>query len=219
MKDILHSRFEMKQMSEPKDGFATFTGYASVFDYTDAQMDVVKKGAFSNSIVDRKNVKMLWQHDAHQPIGIYPVMHEDQKGLYVEGQICLDAAKGKECHALMKQGAIDSLSIGFMTKDAEYDKKTGVRSIKAVDLYEISPVTFPANDMAMIDNVKSIISRASALKDMTIKEFERKIRDVFQCSQNEAKAIASKGFKEIHRDGDDLVFDPWAKILGSFAIN
>ncbi len=217
MKDILYSKFEMKAMSEPQDGFATFTGYASVFDYTDSQMDVVKKGAFQQSIINRKNVKMLWQHDAHQPIGLYPVMQEDGKGLYVEGQICLDAAKGKECYALMKQGAIDSLSIGFMTKDYEIDKKTGIRAIKAVDLYEISPVTFPANDMAMIDNVKSIVTRASALKDMTIKDFERKLRDVFNCTQNEAKLIASKGFKEIHRDGEAV--NPWAKVLGSFVTN
>lgn len=188
-------------MSEPKDGFATFTGYASVFDYVDSQMDIVAKGAFNKSLVNRKNVKMLWQHDVSQPIGLYPMLHEDSKGLYAEGQICLATQKGQECHALMKQGAIDSLSIGFMTKDADL-AKSGVRTIKEADLWEISPVTFPANDKAMITGIKSLVIRPRQLKELTITEFERKLRDVFKCAQSEAKAIAANGFKAIHRDGD-----------------
>lgn len=217
MKDILHSQFEIKQISEPKDGFATFEGYASVFDYTDSQMDTVAKGAFQDSIGSYRKVKMLWQHDERTPIGMYPSLKEDTKGLFAQGQICLATQKGQECYALMRQGAIDALSIGFVTKDYEM-KANGVREIKKADLYEISPVTFPANDKALLTDVKSLITRATTLADLTIKEFERKLRDVFNCTQAEAKIIASDGFKALHRDGDKIALnDSWNKILGSFA--
>lgn len=210
----LTSKFELKSLSEPVSGFATFSGYASVFDYVDSQMDIVVKGAFTKCLEKRPNVKMLWQHNMQDLIGRYTKMVEDSKGLYVEGEICLDAPKGMGCYALMKQGSLDSLSIGFVTKDYEY-LANGVRAIKEVDLFEISPVTFPANDMAMIHNVKSIVISQPNMKDMTIKEFERKLREVFNCSQAEAKIITSKGFAGLnHRDGDDKVqVDAWAEML------
>lgn len=229
--DEIISRFETKSLStrQSKDdatgitlNYATFTGYASVFDYQDDQRDVVKRGAFTKSIARQSSVKMLWQHNPHDLIGKYTNLKEDTKGLYVEGEICLNTEKGLEAFALMKQGALDSLSIGYKTKDFDIDTK-GVRSLKELDLYEISPVTFPSNDRAMIDGVKSLVNIRSEFKDITIKEFERKLREVFNCSQSEAKAIASQGFKAVgHRDGDEekvTTFTPWDSLLSSFQPN
>lgn len=220
MRDRLFSKFEIKDIgTDDESGYATFSGYASVFDYLDSQMDIVQKGAFSKSLMKNPNVKMLWQHDRYQPIGKYTKLMEDAKGLYVEGEICLDVPQGKATYGLLKQGALDSLSIGYITKDAEITNG-GVRILKELDLFEISVVTFPANDMAMIDGVKSFV-QARGFKDITIRDFERKLRDVFNCTQSEAKLVASKGFNAINnRDGQienvPPANDPWDAILSDF---
>ncbi|WP_239899389.1 HK97 family phage prohead protease [Laribacter hongkongensis] len=148
-------RFQIKAVSD--DGH--FSGYGSVFDVVDGDYDVVTKGAFSESLASWSQRKalpaMLWQHRQSEPIGVYTGMAEDSVGLYVEGQLCLDSPRGKEAHALMKMGAISGLSIGFVTRDDSYDRVTGVRTLKKVDLWEVSVVTFPANDAARVNAVKA----------------------------------------------------------------
>lgn len=147
--------FQIKAVSD--DGF--FSGYASVFDVVDGDYDVVLKGAFTESLVSWSAKKslpaMLWQHRIPEPIGIYTKMVEDSVGLYVEGKLCLDSARGKEAHSLMKMGALSGLSIGFISRDDSYDRVTGVRTLKKLDLWEVSVVTFPANDAARVNGVKA----------------------------------------------------------------
>ena len=82
-------------------------------------------------------------------------MVEDAKGLRVKGKLCLEVDKGKEAHALLKMGALNGLSIGFISKQWAYDRETEVRTLTEVDLWEVSLVTFPANDKARVTNVKS----------------------------------------------------------------
>lgn len=213
MHDILHSPFELvetktRKAVDPETGveqaYGMFTGYASVFNYKDSDSDIIVQGAFTESLISRPNVKMLWQHDQREPIGRYPVIREDAKGLYVEGEICLETERGEGAYALLKQGTLDSLSIGFMTKLAEYNTDSRTRTIKEVDLFEISVVTFSANDRAMINGVKSaFVQRAQTIAELTKRDFERKLRDVFNCTQKEATTIASRGFDALERrDGD-----------------
>lgn len=148
--------FEVKSVSET----GTFEGYGSVYDVVDQGDDIVTKGAFTESLQGLQQKgrlpALLWQHDASQPIGVYTKMIEDENGLYVEGQLALKTQKGAEAYELMKMGAISGLSIGFMTKDDSYDAKSGIRTINKGDLWEVSVVTFPMNDQARIDAVKSI---------------------------------------------------------------
>lgn len=102
-------------------------GYASFFGLTDQGGDVVLKGAYANSLKALKSkgrsVKMLWQHDPSQPIGIWDEVREDARGLYVKGRLLTDVARGREAVALIEAGAIDGLSIGYRTVKAQRTRK------------------------------------------------------------------------------------------------
>jgi HK97 family phage prohead protease len=198
----IYAPLELKDVSE-NDGYGYFEGYASVFNYLDSDNDIVLRGAFVDSISVYPNVKMLWQHNPSMPIGKYPEIREDENGLYVKGQINLQVEKGKEAYALVKQGALDSMSIGYRTKECEYDSTKSVRKIKKLDLYEVSLVTFPANDRATINGVKSayVEPEDNLLETIgTVREFERLLRDELGCSWKQASHIAKYGFK----NADDL---------------
>lgn len=173
----------------------TFTGYASKFGVIDSYRDIVAPGAFKSSLEARPahRVKMLWQHDASQPIGVWDTMGEDKQGLVATGRLALDTVKGREAYSLMKMGAVDGLSIGFITKTEEMDRQSGIRTLKSVNLMEVSLVTFPANAEATITNVKG--------SDMTEREFERALRDA-GFSVSEAKTIVAHGFKALKRERD-----------------
>lgn len=129
------------------------SGYASVFNIVDSQNDIVQKGAFEDT--KPENIKLLWQHDTLKPIGIIKSLYEDDYWLKIQAEINNRILLGKETTELVRQKAIDGLSIGFCAKDFEYDNQ-GVRLLKKVDLMEISVVTFPANRNAGIINVKKL---------------------------------------------------------------
>lgn len=147
--EIKNFSFEVKATSENE-----FEGYASAFGNADSYNDIVVKGAFSKTIQESKRVKVLWQHDPHQPIGKPLAMSEDSKGLHVKAKIS-NTTLGKDVVQLIKDGVIDELSIGFNTIKDEWDQKSGARLIKEVKLWEFSPVTFAANEMAGISGIKS----------------------------------------------------------------
>jgi HK97 family phage prohead protease len=121
-------------------------GYASLFGKRDQGGDVVVKGAYAASLkrlaAGGRAVKMLWQHDPAQPIGIWDEVREDATGLWVKGRLLRDVEKGREAAALLAAGAIDGLSIGYRTVKAERDGK-GQRLLQELELWEVSLVTFP----------------------------------------------------------------------------
>lgn len=133
---------------------ASFTAYASVFGSVDEVNDIVVAGAFAKSLETDRSVKCLFNHDPNQVIGIFDEIREDDKGLFVKGRFA-DTHKGQEVRTLVKMGAINSLSIGYRTKDYEW-ASTGERILKEVALYEISFVSFPANTSANVISAKSI---------------------------------------------------------------
>ena len=110
--------------------------------------------------LSQAGVKLLWQHDAAQVIGSWLSIAEDAKGLFVRGQLNLDVAKAREVYALMKDGAVDGLSIGFRTQKSVTDPATGVRRLQKVDLWEISIVTFPMLPNARVSSVKHLDAKA-----------------------------------------------------------
>lgn len=122
------------------------SGYASLFGRKDQSGDVVQKGAYAISLkamaATGRGVKMLWQHDPTQPIGVWDEVREDATGLYVKGRILTEVEKGREAAALLAAGAIDGLSIGYRTVKAERDGK-GQRLLSELELWEVSLVTFP----------------------------------------------------------------------------
>ena len=122
------------------------SGYASLFGKTDQGGDIVALGAYNKSLgatkAQGRNIKMLWQHDPTQPIGVWDEVHEDAKGLWVKGRLLPDVAKAKEASALLAAGAIDGLSIGYRTVKSTKDTH-GHRHLTELDLWEVSLVTFP----------------------------------------------------------------------------
>lgn len=133
-------------------------GYASIFDVVDQQRERIAKGAFTKTLrawrLSGKMPKMLWQHDAQQPIGLWTRLSEDEQGLYAEGRLTLGVPKADEAYLLLKEGVLESLSIGFRTIEAMQDKEHKTRVLLDIDLVEISLVTFGANTRATIHNVK-----------------------------------------------------------------
>lgn len=127
-------------------GGTEIEGYASLFGRRDQGGDVVQAGAYAGSLAKlgaaARRVKMLWQHDPTQPIGIWDEVREDGRGLWVKGRLLPEVARGREAAALLAAGAIDGLSIGYRTVKSERDGK-GQRLLTELELWEVSLVTFP----------------------------------------------------------------------------
>lgn len=148
------SIFEIKSL----DKIGKFCGYASVFNIEDSYKDTIVVGAFSNTLKTKNvksDIKLLWQHDQTKPIGYFNIIKEDSIGLYVEGQIMLDIQQGLEAYNLIKNKSVNGLSIGYSVKKSDFNKIKKSRILKEVELFEISIVTFPANEYANITFCKS----------------------------------------------------------------
>jgi len=192
--------FESEIKAENSKGI--FTGYGSIFGNEDQGNDIMQKGAFTKSLINRpvSKVKMLYQHKTDEPIGVFTEIYEDSKGLFVKGQLAMGTQKGREAYELLKMGALDGMSIGFRAdpeKQGYNENKRGVRTLKEVDLMEISLVTFPMNESALIETVKG--------NAKNIREWEKILREAGGLSRTEAK-IGAKALSESlsQRDaGDD----------------
>ena len=159
----MNYRFNMKNIETKFHEFnsetglnsdATISGYASLFGTPDQGGDIVQAGAYAASLRSLakkgRSVKMLWQHDPCQPIGIWEVVQEDKKGLFVKGRILTDVQAGREALALIEAGAIDGLSIGYRTKRAE-KTTAGKRLLHELELWEVSLVAFPMLPEARVE--------------------------------------------------------------------
>lgn len=186
---------EYKALDEGPVG--RFNGYGAVFGNVDAYNERLLPGAFEATLSAAKArgrmPAMLWQHDPRQPIGVWRTMREDERGLYVEGELA-DTQQAREAYSLLKLGALSGLSIGFSVVKETVNRDEEVRDLVAVDLWEVSAVTFPANSEARVAQVKF------SGPAMTIREFERFLRDAGSFSASQAKAIAARGFKACRDD-------------------
>lgn len=201
------------KLAQKEEGAETdemmFSGYGAVFGNKDSYGDVIVKGAFKDSLREAKKSgtwpAMLMQHggwgmgaDDMTPIGIWTSMEEDDIGLKVEGKLA-DTARGREAYGLLKmtpRPAIDGMSIGYYAKEFVLGTKPDEprRTLKKVELVEVSLVTFPANGKARVKDVKS---------EPDIRIAEQALRDA-GFSRTEAKAILASGFKSLpQRDADD----------------
>ena len=188
--------FELKSLSD--DGI--FEGYGSVFGVIDSYDEVVAPGAFAESLSARKTSgnlpSLLWQHRSGEPIGVYTEMEEDNIGLKVTGKLALKTAKGAEAYELLKMKAISGLSIGFVSRDDSFDRVTGIRTLKKIDLWEVSLVTFPANESARVQGVKTI----DIIEDL--RTAEQYLRDSGM-SRREAVAFIAKTRELMQRESAD----------------
>ena len=183
-----------------------FEGYGSVFGVKDSHDDIILPGAFATSLAAWKSKggmpAMLWQHQMAEPIGVYTEMKEDEVGLFVKGRLLIDDDPlAKRAHAHMKAGSLTGLSIGYVLKDWEYDRDKDAFILKNIELWEVSPVTFPSNDEARVSDVKSAFARGDTPAP---KNIERVLRDV-GLSRTQAKAFMASGYSALsQRDAADL---------------
>ncbi len=169
------------------DESGVIEGYGSVFDTVDQGGDIVAPGAFASSLRAGRKVKMLLQHDPSDVIGVWDELEEDGKGLRVKGRILTSVRKGAETHELVKAGAMDGLSIGYRTVKSM--DRNGKRVILQADLWEVSLVTFPMNEMARIDAVKAA--------EMDRNEIERLLTLRAGLSRSVARKLLASGYDGI----------------------
>ncbi|SET83374.1 HK97 family phage prohead protease [Oceanicella actignis] len=133
-------------------------GYASLFGATDQGGDVVERGAFARSLAALRgagrSVKLLWQHDPAQPIGVWDEVREDEKGLFVRGRLMPEVRQGAEALALLRAGAVDGLSIGYRAVRSSRAPGGG-RVLHEIELWEVSLVTFPMLPQARAQQAKA----------------------------------------------------------------
>ncbi len=175
----------------------SFAGYASLFGKVDLGKDVVEAGAFAASLKRRgaAGIRMLYQHDPAEPIGRWTEIREDRRGLFVRGRLATDVARAAEVLSLMRQGALDGLSIGFRTVRARTEAATGVRHILEADLWEVSVVTFPMLPEARVETVKS-----GGLP--TVRQFETWLTRDAGLTRGEARTVIASGFAALMRRRD-----------------
>jgi len=188
--------FELKAVGDE----GIFSGLASTFGNEDMGGDIVAPGAFKRSLAAHTRagtkVKMFRDHDPREVIGVWTSIQETAKGLEVTGKLTLAVQKAQETLALLKDGALEGLSIGYRTVHATKDRKTGARVLEQLDLHEISLVSIPMNQEARVVAVK-------ADEIATEREYEAFLRDA-GWSRERAKVLA-KGFRPAaaaQRDAD-----------------
>lgn len=196
--------FKMKDQTVQEDGF--FSGYLAVFDNVDSHGDVIRRGAFLKTIADwqakGKYPAIFWDHNPSEPIGIFTLMQEDEKGLYVEGKLLnADVPRAQATYALMKVGAIDGMSIGYITKRFKRDPSTNIRELLELELIEGSIVAFPSNPQTLVSSVKSKLEEGEL---PSLPEFEKFLRES-GFSKNQATAIASKGLRSLLSESEEEI--------------
>ena len=140
MYPTLETKFAPLTLTDPAPA-GKVQGYAALFDTPDRGGDVIARGAFAASLARAPSVKLLWQHDPAQPIGVWDAVAEDARGLKVAGRLIAGVRRGREASALLAAGALDGLSIGYRAVRAE--RRGGHRHLLEIELWEISLVTFP----------------------------------------------------------------------------
>lgn len=161
-KNLSLGEFEIK-FDEARKGF--FSGYASKFNGVDSHGDTVIPGAYSKTVTQRERpIAMRWNHTG-PVIGKWLKVEEDERGLYVEGELTPGHSVASDVYALMKHGAVTGLSIGYRIPAGGSEKKGDVRLLKQIELVEISVVESPADLNALIGDVKSAIERVDSLKE------------------------------------------------------
>jgi uncharacterized protein len=186
-----HLDFVLETKAVTEDG--QIEGLAAGYGNVDAGGDVVMPGALARSLTARKSIPMLMYHDQTRPAGVWTDFAESPGGLIVKGQISMSSQIGREAYGLVRDGAIGGLSIGYRTVREQLVGKT--RQLIELALYEVSLVTIPMNERAVITAVKSIIEHGQL---PTLREFEDFLREA-GFSKSQATAIAGKGLLPLFR--------------------
>jgi HK97 family phage prohead protease len=196
METPLEFPFELKDIGQSGE----FEGWASTYDL-DLGKDKVLPGAFASTLRKNKGVvPVLFNHDRNQIAGIGVTAQEDHRGLYVKAKLAMGTQLGRETYELMGMGALKGLSIGYTLPPKAFVMDGNIRLLKTIELVEYSATPFPMNTQAAITRVKCI-------DEMTERDMEDQLRDVFGLSQKEAKTAIASGFKSLLKGQRDVASD------------
>lgn len=201
IKQLNLAQTEIKMGAE---GGLVFSGYASVFNGVDSYGDTIIAGAYKNTLENRERpIQLRWNH--YGPvIGKFTTIIEDEKGLFVEGELTKGHSVAEDTAALLRHQAISGMSIGFYVREA--DESGPIRKLKEIELVEISIVETPADTAAQISSVKSAES---------LKEIERFLRQK-GLTQSEATATVA-AVKKVHGEREEAKEQPnLAEIIKNF---
>lgn len=170
------------------DNGREFSGYASVFGGVDAYGDSIVKGAYEETLKNRERpIRMRWNHFG-PVVGKWIEMKEDDRGLYVRGELTPGHSTAENVYASMKHGAVDGMSIGYRVRDSE--QKDGITYLKEIELVEISVVEEPADLGAMVGEVKHHRELIDEIE--SLKEAESFLREAGGLSRTAATSLVSR---------------------------
>jgi HK97 family phage prohead protease len=215
-KKMMHKHLDVGLHVKEVTEEGVFSGYGSVFGNEDGMQEIVEKGAFESSLQRHAQngtmPAMLWQHDFRQVIGKYLDIKEDDRGLYVKGQLA-KTPRGKEALELLRMEALSGMSIGYMPQKYEIDEETDVLTHKEVDLWEVSLVTFPANQEARVSEVKAALGNGEL---PTKTKLEALLRNA-GFSRRQAKGLLARGYEGLRQrddaDGEVKAADQFLNLL------
>lgn len=196
--------------------------YASTWD-KDLGGDTIVKGAFKKTIAERfsggqkRDIKVLWQHDMSAPLGLPIHMEEDSKGLYTVSKIS-NTPLGQQAMQLAIDGVVDKMSIGYDAIKSK-DDGTGGRILSELKLYEYSLVTFPMNEKAGILQAKDMqasealwsLLQKAGVTDLAqlvkntntgVKAMSEELREALQTAIDSMQAVVDLAADELGDDAD-----------------
>lgn len=201
---LLRKHLNVADVSIKMEGdTGTFSGYASVFGGVDSYGDTILRGAFASTLRANGLPKMFFNHDwSSIPVGKWTKAIEDDHGLYVEGEFTPGLIAADAVRAAMKHGTLDGLSIGGFVKQGDYDTTEQGRVIRKWSrLVEISPVVFPADSAARVQEVKGADMLDALAECKTIREIEQLLRDAAGLSKGAAAALVAR-VKAVGQQGE-----------------
>ena len=191
--------FELVELKAGEGGHE-FTGYASTFGNVDLGGDVMMRGAFDATLLKRARRRLLWQHDRNEPIGVERSLKSDDRGLLGTWKL-VDTSRGQDAYKLLKAGAVDSMSIGYVPEDVQFDD-VGVRLLKSVDLLECSVVSLPMNEQATVTAVKKREQRAALDIDVPFEDLLAQLKGFLMLGADEAEALQARRATEERKLSD-----------------
>lgn len=147
------------------EGDWTFRGLASVYGNKDSYGEVVERGAFAKTLAETGSMRpLLWSHDQTAPIGA-AYLEDSAAGLLVKAEINPEVSKAREALALVKQGVVSGLSIGYRVVKDQFDSTRNIRRLLEVKLYEVSLVVLPANELARVTDARADAEQLESMAD------------------------------------------------------
>lgn len=198
VKTLSFDETEIKFTGDGKQGI--FEGYASVFNNTDSDGDIILPGAFKSALSSQtRKVAMFFNHKTWElPVGKWDSIAEDEKGLYVRGQLTPGHSGATDLRAAMQHGTVEGMSVGFSVNKDDYSVGTSGRIFKNIPLLsEISVCTFPANELAGVAAMKSVDGIE------TIRDVESWLRDSVGLTKSQAVGFISRFKSAIRSESED----------------